>query len=193
MGSPLFIEKVFPDFGKTINPTFAPIASYRGAVKVSERHMKSIQGPEKAQLPSLEQIQSFSLGGEQTLNLASQSSDAGAGKAHFGALTIERAVDQYSPALFLYLTSGKTLVATVAVTSGVGRGAVQLSAVYKFGFAYVASQVQTGNDGAPRETLMFEYGQLTMMQGAFGNDGSVSKVTVSGWDIMKNTKNNNAS
>lgn len=95
-------------------------------------------------------------------------------------------MDQYSPQFFLWAASGKALQVTLAVTSGVGRGAVQLSAVYKFGLAYVSSQVQKGDDGAPREVLTFDYGQLTMMQGTFGNDGSVLKVSNAGWDATKN-------
>lgn len=79
------------------------------------------------------------------------------------------------------------LTLTLAVTSGVGRGAVQLSALYKFSTVYVGSfQQKAGDSGPAMEVLSLEYGQFSMLVGAFGPDGKISKVNTWGWDKITN-------
>lgn len=87
----------------------------------------------------------------------------------------------------MYTTKSSPLTLTLAATSGVGRGAVQLSALYTFSNAILSSFQQSSGDGAAvREVLTVDYGQFTMQYGAFGPDGKISKINKYGWDAMMN-------
>lgn len=136
------------------------------------------------QLTSPTQIEDWSYSLETRLTFIGGSGGASS-KTHFSTLSINRVADGYSPLLFQYNTKPvATLTLTLAVTSGVGRGTVQLSALYKFSGVYVTAFSQSAGDVGPaRETLQIDYAQLSMQYGAFGPDGRIAKVNGWGWDI----------
>ncbi|KAM0720492.1 hypothetical protein Q7P37_004628 [Cladosporium fusiforme] len=159
----VFNEKNFPSVDTT---KFGSIKSLglEGAVKISDW--------------------SFGLDTPVSLTIGGGTS---ASKTHFSPITINRVADAYSPILFMYTTKSSPLTLTLAATSGVGRGVVQLSAVYTFSNAILSSLQQSAGDGAAvREVLTVDYGQFSMQYGSFGPDGKISKVNKYGWDAVMN-------
>lgn len=135
------------------------------------------------------QISDWDFGVQMPVNLGAASGSE-AGKTCFSTLTIKRPTDGYTPIFFQYLTRGpSTSSLTLAMTSGTGRGAVQLSALYKFSSVYIGNLYQMGatiNSDSPKETLEIFFGQLVMQYGSFGPDGRISTANKWGWDIKQN-------
>src|SRR5580704_14346907 len=69
------------------------------------------------------EVEDYSFDIEQTLNIGSQTSGAGAGKVTFNPFSITRKIDQASPILFQMACSGTAFkVVTLALRKGVGTG-----------------------------------------------------------------------
>ncbi|HXW79848.1 MAG TPA: type VI secretion system tube protein Hcp [Acidimicrobiales bacterium] len=132
------------------------------------------------------QLASFSLEVENSLNIGSATSGAGAGKAKFDPITVTRNIDVASPALFQLCASGTHLKQVDFVVSQSGGSGGQ-KPFLRFTFSTVFVQNITWNASAggdaPQETLNLEYGQMEM---TFLNSQTNSAPTA-GWSQITNS------
>lgn len=129
-------------------------------------------------------VETVSFDVEQTLNIGSQSTGAGAGKIMFNPFVITRIPDIFSPKLFTICASGTPFKnATFSVTPD---GATAPVLMYKLGLVAIKTISVSGNQHGgflPVETVSFEYGALQ-----FGFHDPVSEQTELGsWDRINNT------
>jgi type VI protein secretion system component Hcp len=133
-------------------------------------------------------VEAFNFDVEQTLNIGSQSSGAGAGKITFNPFSITRFPDNLSPALFVDCASGTAFkTATLTVTPD-GAGVPFITYLMKL-VAVKTISVGGNQHGGPLpiETVTFEYGGLLVISG----DPSMNNVTIGGWNRVKNVADSN--
>ncbi len=129
-------------------------------------------------------ILDYSLDVEQTLNIGSQSSGAGAGKITFNPLSVVRHSDTLTPILFQQACSG-TAFAMVKLflyndTTLVSTFIFKLVAVKGITFA-------PGDDGASSETITFEFGGMQIATAQLNTHGGLTgNVVLRGWNRVKN-------
>jgi type VI protein secretion system component Hcp len=114
------------------------------------------------------QVESFSWGAENVATIGSATSGAGAGKTKLNELTVEKAVDSTSPAIFQRLAQGRHFAAVEIVARKAGGTATAPSTHprWLFQMAFVSSQKQSGSGGddVPQEELTFAYGAISQKQ-----------------------------
>jgi type VI protein secretion system component Hcp len=138
------------------------------------------------------EIEDYSLDIEQTLNIGSQSSGAGAGKVKFNPFSITRKVDKASTILFQHCCAGTPFARVDLLLSKVGAptsgdSAAAFFAQYTFKLAAVATMSWSQDDESPNETITFEYGDLQLRYEPQNPDGTfVKPPLVAGWNVIKN-------
>jgi type VI secretion system secreted protein Hcp len=143
------------------------------------------------------EIEDYSFDIEQTLNIGSQSSGAGAGKVTFNPFQITRKTDKASPILFTMCCAGQhfKIVSLYLRRSGGGAGAqgsqTSGTTFLRFDFALVAVKTisWSGSDGdeACKEEVTFEYGALQVRYQQQAEDGSAKGGAVPGsWNRVYN-------
>jgi type VI secretion system secreted protein Hcp len=107
------------------------------------------------------EISSFRWSAQNPVSVGTASGGAGAGKAQFGDLTVEKAVDSTTPAFFKYLASGQHLQ-NVRIYARKAGDTASAWTTYSFGTVVVKAQEQNGaaGDDVPTETLTFAYGAV---------------------------------
>jgi type VI protein secretion system component Hcp len=137
---------------------------------------------------SLFEIEDFSFDVEQTLNIGSQSTGAGAGKITFNPFSITRKIDKFSPILFQDSCSGtpfqKVALGLRKSAGGNTSGAIYL--VFIFKLVAVKTISWSYDDESPKETVTFEYGGLQVHYSPQKPDGSFSAVIAGGWNRVRN-------
>jgi type VI secretion system Hcp family effector len=121
---------------------------------------------------------------EQTLNIGSQSTGAGAGKVTFNDLTFTKEVDATSPVFFQALCSGTPFefVDIALVTSGGTTASCRLKLAAVKSIDGTAGTIDGSSDtGVPTENIALEYG------GAIWTVGAVS----AGWNRVQNASDTN--
>ena len=163
---------------------------------ISGGHAEKITGESSDnQFKGWFEIKEFSFGIENTLNITSASSGAGAGKADFKEFTIKKQTDKASPSLAQTCGQGGhyDLVQLRLRKSGVkasgGAGDVYLS--YDFKVVAVKSIEWSGSSGddVPEETVVFEYGALKVSYKPQNKDGTLGSVIERSWNKLNNTQN----
>ena len=139
---------------------------------------------------ALFEIDDYSFDVEQTLNIGSQSTGAGAGKINFNPFSVTRKIDKASPTFFLMAAQGTTFKeVTLAMrkSSGIATGG---STFLRFDYKLVAvkSISWSHDDEAPRETIVFEYGGLQMRYSQQDPSGKMLAPTAGGWNRIKNNQ-----
>jgi type VI secretion system Hcp family effector len=121
---------------------------------------------------------------EQTLNIGSQSTGAGAGKVTFNDLTFTKAVDATSPAFFLALCAGIPFeFVDISFVTSAGTTAtcrLKLAAVKSIDGTVGTVDGGTGT-GVPSENIALEYGGVIWTVGAASE----------GWNRVQNTADTN--
>lgn len=139
------------------------------------------------------EIEDFSFDIEQTLNIGSQSTGAGAGKVTFNPFSITRKIDRSSPILFQNACSG-TPFKQVCVGLRKSAGGEQSGIIYLvFVFRLVAVKTigWSYDDEAPKETTTFEYGSLQVHYSPQKPNGSLGATVAGGWNRVRNIKEDN--
>jgi type VI secretion system secreted protein Hcp len=141
------------------------------------------------------EVKEFSFGIENTLNISSASTGAGAGKADFKEFTVKKQTDKASP--ILASTCGKgghyQLVQLRLRKSGAkgsgSAGDVYLS--YDFKLVAVKSIEWSGSSGddVPEETIVFEYGALKIGYKPQNKDGTLGTLVERSWNKVTNSDN----
>jgi type VI protein secretion system component Hcp len=133
------------------------------------------------------EVQSASFEGEQTLNIGSQSSGAGAGKVTFNPFSITRKPDANSATFWADMCSGTAFKSIAFTATEAGASAPFLT--FTMGLAAIKTlSVNATETGGALETITFEYGQATYGAALQNPDGSLGKVVTAGWDVTKNAK-----
>jgi hypothetical protein len=153
--------------------TCAPSAS---TVVISEQN-----GPSK--YPAWHPIQSMKFDIEQTLNIGSQSSGAGAGKITFNPLSITLPASSLDATLVDVAASGSAFCeADLMLVSAQGPTelfSMRIAAVKTVSFV-------PDSTGHSTTTATFEYGGLIVVNQSYKVDGTPAKAFGKGWDRVKN-------
>ncbi len=145
------------------------------------------------------EVEDYSFDIEQTLNIGSQSSGAGAGKVSFNPFSITRKIDKASPVFFEMACSGTafqqvTLALRKSVGASGGGADVSGQIFLRFDFKLVAVKTisWSHDDESPKETVTFEYGGLQVRYNQQDPSGSMTSgkaaLFVGGWNRVKNIK-----
>lgn len=131
------------------------------------------------------QVARYSSGIEQTLNIGSQSTGAGAGRATFNPFTIQRSADVLSPLLFQNAASG-TPFKTADVLFVNAQNLISLRHTYKLVAVKTISWSAESSEADPVETVTFEYGGLIVTVNQQAPDGKLLKMAQGGWNRVRN-------
>jgi type VI secretion system Hcp family effector len=137
------------------------------------------------------EIEDYSFDIEQTLNIGSQISGAGAGKITFNPFSITRKVDRASPVLFDMACSG-TAFQTVglALTRSTGGGGsappIQLALTFTFKLVAIKTMAFADAPEMAKETIAFEYGGLQVHYSQQSAAGAPGPIVVGGWNRVHN-------
>ncbi len=136
------------------------------------------------------EIEDFSFDIEQTLNIGSQSTGAGAGKVTFNPFSITRKIDILSATLYEQACSGTPFqrVGLAARKSAGGETSGVTYLIFLFKLVAVKTMAYSYDDESPKETVTFEYGGLQMFYGKQDPDGTVKLAQKGGWNRVKNVK-----
>ncbi len=137
------------------------------------------------------EVDTFSFDIEQTINMSSQSSGAGAGKVQFNPFKITRKIDKASSALYLMACQGKTFK-TVSLGFRKASG-IEASGLFflRFDFQFVAVKTMSWSHGddSPTEDVELEYGALGIVYAVQNQDGTMTAQNPVSWDKIKNLDN----
>jgi type VI secretion system secreted protein Hcp len=149
----------------------------------------AFSGVKKAGRCGLFEIEDYNFDIEQTLNIGSQSSGAGAGKVTFNPFSITRKIDCSSPTFFKMACAG-TSFDTVALglrKSAGGNTSGIIYLVYTFKLVAVKTVGWAHDDESPKETVSFEYGGFIIQYSQQKPDGKpAGAFDKGGWNRVKN-------
>lgn len=138
------------------------------------------------------ELASYSLSAENMLNIGSKSGGAGAGKASFGTLTLEKQPDSTSPVLFLAMCMGAHYgKATLAICRSTGaKGKKEPFLAFEFSLVAVKRISNEGSSGDdyPKETLELEYGAMSWTYRAQDKTGKLGAALTKSWSRVKNAE-----
>ncbi len=141
------------------------------------------------------EIEDFSFDVEQTLNIGSQSSGAGAGKITFNPFSITRKIDVSSSTFFNMACSGtafEKVTLAMRKSSGVGGGAGTTAGVIFLRFDFKLVAVKTiswsHDDESPKEEVTFEYGGLQVRYLQQLASGAFAPPQFAGWNRVRNVQ-----
>ena len=147
-----------------------------------------------AQDQELFEVEDYSFDVEQTLNIGSQSSGAGAGKITFNPFSITRKIDCSTALFFNMACSGQSFQQVgLAMRRSSGGGKYAGSCFVRFDFKLVAVKTISWahDDEAPKETVTFEYGALIVRYAQQNADGTPMPILVGGWKRVFNVSDTN--
>lgn len=124
-------------------------------------------------------IMAFSAGASNPGSFAG-GSGGGAGKASFTSLSLTKAVDANSPALYLRVANG-THVNRAVFTAQWGAGGSAATMTYDLEDVIVESVQQSGGGGAPTESLSLGFAKVTWTY------TDAAGTTTGSWDIVNNS------
>ncbi len=137
------------------------------------------------------EVEDYSFDVEQTLNIGSQSSGAGAGKITFNPFSITRKIDKSTTTFFNMACSGQAFQQVgLAMRKSSGGSSVAGMCFVRFDFKLVAVKTisWSHDDEAPKETVTFEYGALIVQYCQQKPDGTQNAILPGGWNRVTNTK-----
>jgi len=140
------------------------------------------------------EIEDFSFDIEQTLNIGSQSTGAGAGKVTFNPFSITRKIDRSSPVFFEKACSGtpfQNVTLGLRKSSG-GKVSGLMYLVFNFKLVAVKTISWSYDDESPKETITYEYGGLQVFYAQQKPDGTFNAPIPGGWNRVKNVADTTA-
>lgn len=142
---------------------------------------------------ALFEIEEYSFDVEQTLNIGSQSSGAGAGKIAFNPFSVTRPIDKASTTFYQMACSGtafESVILMLRKSLGAGAAANNTSGgvFLRFDFKLVAVKTisWTHDETSPKEAMTFEYGGLQMRYAQQDPSGKLGSVRATGWNRIRN-------
>jgi type VI secretion system secreted protein Hcp len=139
------------------------------------------------------EVESYSFGVEQVLNIGSQSSGAGAGKVTFNPFSIERKIDKASPTFFMMSCSGQAFERVVLAMRKSSGGEATGKFFLRFDFKLVAVKTISWehDEESPKESIEFEYGALFVRYGQQDASGKIPSIITKGWNRVTNVQDAN--
>lgn len=134
-------------------------------------------------------VSGFELEVDNAGEIGSGTTGAGAGKAEFSPLTINKLVDKASASLFAACASGRSFAAVqLYLRQSAGPDASTFLA-YEFHTVIITKIDWSGSAGneMPAETLTMEYGALVIAYKPTDPAGSTGPVTQGSWNRVTNT------
>lgn len=140
------------------------------------------------------EVEDYSFDIEQTLNIGSQSTGAGAGRVTFNPFSITRKIDTLSPNLFQMACSGTPFqwVHLALRKSSGGDTAGEIFVRFDFKLVAVKTISWAHDDESPKETVTFEYGGLQVHYTQQNANGSFVAAIPGGWNRVKNVQDTGA-
>jgi type VI secretion system secreted protein Hcp len=138
------------------------------------------------------EIKSFDYSVENPTTIGSATSGAGAGKAKFNDLEIEKNVDQTSPQVFQALAAGQHYNGVEIVARKAGQTtATPIVNRYYFSLAVPTSDEQSGDAGdeTTQEKLTFAYGGLALKYVPQTATGAAKAAVLAKWSVLTNSTN----
>jgi type VI secretion system secreted protein Hcp len=138
---------------------------------------------------TLFEVEDFSFDVEQTLNIGSQSSGAGAGKINFNPFSITRKIDCSTARFYNMACSGQAFqFVGLGVRRASGGSTYAGSVFVRFDFKLVAVKTisWSHDEEAPKETITFEYGALIVRYAQQDASGKVMTPLIGGWNRVIN-------
>ena len=140
------------------------------------------------------EVEDYSFDVEQTLNIGSQSSGAGAGKISFNPFSITRKIDISSAPIFQMACAGTPFkqvgLGLRKTTGGSTTGGATVSGAFFLAFTFKLVAVKTiswaHDDESPKETITFEYGALDVQYAQQKQNGQFLPTIFSGWNKVQN-------
>lgn len=126
---------------------------------------------------------------EQTLNIGSQSTGAGAGRITFNPFRVLRYSDGLSPILFQNTASG-TPFKNAEIFFLNQKNVVQAKHLYKLVAVKTMAWSAAVDDAGIMETISFEYGGLMLSIYQRDSEGGDAKVLQAGWNRVRNIADN---
>ena len=133
-------------------------------------------------------IKNFSWGAEHNATIGSASGGAGAEPARFQELSIEKAVDASSPALFQRMATGAPIQSMELVVRKAGATS-PIHLRYHFQMVFVTATETSGGTGqeGTSETIKFAFGAASQSFQRQTSTGALSGETLfAGWNSMRN-------
>lgn len=139
------------------------------------------------EFPGAIEIESFSFGAENKATIGSATGGAGAGKAAFQELTIEKAVDSTTPRFLKMLAQGTHFASVEIIARKSGPTGTTVTPIRTlFQLAFVTKQEQSGTSGeGMHEKVTFAYGAIAQ---ASTTPAAPTKPTVfTSWSVITNS------
>jgi type VI secretion system secreted protein Hcp len=139
------------------------------------------------------EVSAFDFGVQNTVDIGSAATGAGAGKVSFGQLVIHRTVDKLSPSLLKLSAAGQHLAAIQLYLRHPNPSASAAASApflaYEFQLVYISKIEWSAAAGADlTEVVTFEYGALAVAFQAANSDGTSAGTPVKGgWNQIQNT------
>jgi type VI secretion system secreted protein Hcp len=141
---------------------------------------------ESTQVKDTIDVQAFQWGAVNNVTIGSASGGAGAGKASFNKLTIQKHVDVASPVLFQRLAAGQHIASMELVARKPGMPAPYLRYCLKGVFVSSLQQNGAAGETLPQETLEFAFGSLQQSYTRQDPKGMAMSPVFSGWEAGTN-------
>ncbi len=138
-------------------------------------------------------VSSLSYDTEQTLNIGSQTTGAGAGKVSFNPLVVTKKMDASSSKLFIAQCQGKTMDLEILFVTGTSTGSTVIKKITMQTAAVKTIATASSGDCAScpiNESMSFEYGAIRLYNYSQDNLGKVTALTPVGWNRITNTIDN---
>jgi type VI secretion system secreted protein Hcp len=144
----------------------------------------AVIGNSKSYIP----VTSFSWGAEHKTTISSATGGVETERTAFQELSIDKAVDATSPALFQRMATGTPIKSVELVIRKAGAtGPIYLR--YHFQTAFVTATEASGGTGeeATTETVKFTFGALSQQYQRVGSTGTLTgEPLFAGWNAMRN-------
>ena len=138
---------------------------------------------------TLLEVSDYSFDVEQTLNIGSQSTGAGAGKITFNPFSITKKIDVLSTVLFSNCASGRPFERLdLLIVKNAGNSKPFVFVQHTMKLVAVKTIAYADNDQSPREQVSFEYDGLQIRYTPQRPDGSLGELLVAGWTRVKNVQ-----
>jgi type VI secretion system secreted protein Hcp len=134
-------------------------------------------------------VTGFELEVDNPAQIGSAAGGAGAGKADFSPLTVNKLVDQASASLFAACASGRQFAAVQLYLRQSAGPSGNIFLAYEFHTVFITKIDWSGSAGneMPAETLTMEYGALVIAYKPTDSAGSPGQVTQDSWNRITNT------
>jgi type VI secretion system secreted protein Hcp len=130
-------------------------------------------------------VQSFSWGVSNPAGGQRGFGGAGAGRATFSDLSIEKRLDSSSPSLMVHVANGQLIRTGVMTIVNAGETPVPYYRLCLQNIR-VTSDQYAGSSETPQESVTFAYGAIQQIYSTQNSEGGLGTPFIGGWDLLRN-------